>query len=228
MTAEHPWAIAILLDKRKPKQKNVLVGSDRVVIKALERAYSISIKNYDSQDPKVFSTVEIESEVPLEDHASCAFWRNPPISKNEALLNYIVSVLTPTVKDRYKFVKTLKFMEGVRDFDVLYWNVITAAKHEAGVSWDKQPWESPQWVGSTDPSVRLDRLYHDLRAWVYVWSDSKVDIKTLNLSTGKIAYLKKQKLGIKLVAETLSVLAKWRYKKLTSPQAALLVTGLWS
>lgn len=228
MTAEHPWAVAILLEKRKPKQKNVLIGSDRVVIKALERLYSLTIGEYDPHSPKVFSTVEIESEVPLEDHTSCTFWRNPPISKNDALLNYIVSALTPTVKDKFKFVKTLKFLEGVRDFDTLYWSILTSAKNETTTSWDKQPWESATWVGSTDVSVRLARLYHDLRAWVYVWSEAKVDIKTLNLSTGKITYLKKQKLGINLVAETLSILAKWRYQKLTSPQAALLITGLWS
>lgn len=225
---EHPWAISILLEKRKPKQKNVLIGSDLVVIKALERLYNITIENYNSQEPKIFSTVEIESEVPLEDHVSCTFWRNPPISKNESLLTYIVSILTPMVKDKYKFVKTLKYMEGMRDFDVLYWNIITAAKNEVGAEWDKQPWESSSWVGNGEVSTRLARLYHDLRAWVYVWSDSKVDIKMLNLSTGKITYLKKQKLGIKLVAGTLSILAKWRYQKLTSSQAALLITGLWS
>jgi hypothetical protein len=121
------------------------------------------------------------------------------------------------------------YSESTRDFDVLYWHIIATMTSNKTFAWDKQPWESPlDWIGQTEPSVRLARLYTDLKAWAYVWYDSKVDIKTLNLSAGKITYLEKQKLGINKVAETLSVLAKWRYNKLSTAQTMLLISGIWS
>lgn len=229
---EHPWAIAILLGKRKPKAKNILVGSDRVVINALERRFDLEIGEYDPQDPKVFSTVEIESAVPLGEHASCAFWRNPPVSRNEPLLTYIVSVMAPETKDmqeRSRMVKNFMYdPESARDFDVLYWRIRTAISANQTFAWDKQPWEGKDWIGKTDPDLRLARLYHDLRSYLYVSVDNKTEIKTLGLSGGKVSYLKGLKLGINCVTESLSILSLWRFQKLTGQQAAFLISTVWS
>lgn len=225
---EYPWAMSILLGKRKPKTRNVLLGSDEVIVKALERRFDISIEPFDRENPRVFSTVEVESSVPLEDHPSCTFWRNPPINRNEALLNYMVSVMAPENKDRVKIVKSLMYgTESSRDFDVLYWRVLSAIRDNKPVQWDKQPWESSSWVGS-DPDTRLARLYHDLRSYAYVLEDNKVELKNLGLSLGKISYLSSLQLSINKVVETLGVLSQWRFKKLTGHQAAFIISTVWS
>ena len=226
---EHPWAMALLLDKRKPKAKNVLIGSDEVVVKALERKFNIDIQPYDPEAPRVFSTVEIESTVPLEDHVSCAFWRNPPISRNELLLNYIVNVLGPEIKDKTKVVKSLMYdSESSRDFSVLYWRVLGAIKSTKTFAWDKQPWEAPDnWIGA-DPNIRLANLYRDLRAYAYVLEDNKGELKALGISSGKITYLSGLKLSINKIIETLSILSQWRFKKLSGHQAAFVISTVWS
>ncbi|MEI6388733.1 MAG: hypothetical protein WCQ50_19125, partial [Spirochaetota bacterium] len=217
------------LDKRRPKARNVLIGSDEVVVKALERKFNIDIQPYDLESPKVFSIVELESAVPLEDHASLAFWRNPPISRNELLLNYIVNVLGPEIKDKTKIVKSLMYdSESSRDFDVLYWKVIAAIKSTKVLVWDKQPWEAPDnWIG-TDPDSRLAKLYHDLRAYAYVLEDNRGELKTLGISSGKITYLSGLKLSINKIIETLSVLSQWRFKKLSGHQATFIISTVWS
>lgn len=226
---ENPWAVSILLGKRKPQARNVLIGSDEVVVKALERKFNISIEPYDSQNPKVFSTVEIESAVPLEDHASCAFWRNPPISRNEPLLNYIVSVLAPKIKDKTSIVKSIMFSpdSAPRDFDVLYWRVKLAITQNKPFSWDKQPWESSGWVGN-DLDSRLARLYTDLRSYAYVLEDNKVELKNMGLSAAKISYLSGLKLSINKVIDTMGILSQWRFKKMTGNQAAFIISTVWS
>ena len=225
---ESPWAASILLGKRKPKQKNVLVGSDEVVLRALERKLQVEILPYDSNNPKIFSVVEIESMVPLEDQASCAFWRNPPIGRNEQLLNYIVNVIKPDLKDKTKVVKSLMYdSESARDFDVLYWRILSAV-NSAPFAWDKQPWESPDaWVVG-DPDSRLARLYHDLRAYVYVLENNKGELKSLGISSGKIAYLSTLKLSINKVIETLGILSQWRFKKINGHQASFVISTVWS
>ena len=230
--SEAPWAVAILLGKRKPKSRNVLLGSDRAIIKALERSYNIKINPFDMEDPQVFSVVDQESQVPLAEQASCAFWKNPPITRNEILLTYIVSSLAPDLKESEQkpIIKSFMYdVESVRDFNVLYWRVKTAMTNKVLGIWDKQPWESPfGWFGTTDLAPRLSRLYHDLRSYVYVKLDNKSEIKTLGLSSGKIKYLNGLNLSNKRIAGTLSVLARWRYQFLSDQQAAFLVSTKWS
>lgn len=230
--SDAPWAASILLDKRKPKSKNVLIGSDRTIIKALERRFNIQIDKFEVENPQVFSYVDLESQVPLADRSSCTFWRNPPVTRNKELLTYIVSVLMPDAKeaDRYPVVSAFVYdSEAVRDWDVLFWRLRSAISAKAPTKWDRQPWETHLgWVGSTEPDVRLARLYHDLRSYVYVKLDNKSEIKTLGLSAGKIKYLSGLNLSNKRVADTLGVLAQWRFQTLSGLQAAFLVTTIWS
>ena len=230
--SEAPWAASILLDKRKPKPKNVLIGSDHAGIKALERKYNIQIGQYCLEDPKVFSYVDQESQVPLAERASCQFWRNPPITRNKELVSYIVSVMAPDMKeaDRVKLVNSFVYdTEAVRDFDVFYWRVRHAISAGVQSGWDKQPWESStDWLGHTDPDLRLARLYHDLRAYLKVSLDIKSEFKTLGLTAGKIKYLSGLKLSNINIADTLGILAQWRYQILSGSQAAFLVSTVWS
>lgn len=230
--SEAPWAASILLDKRKPKSKNVLIGTDRAVIKALERRYGITIDTFRLEEPQVFSCVDQESEVPLAERASCAFWRNPPITRNKDLLTYIVTTLMPDTKEAERTPVINGFVydsEAVRDFDVLYWRIRAAISAKQPGGWDKQPWETHMgWLGRTDPDLRLARLYHDLRSYVYVKADIKTEIKTLGLTAGKIRYLAGLNLGNKRIADTLGILAQWRLQLLSGIQAAFLVSTIWS
>jgi hypothetical protein len=229
---EAPWAVSILLGKRKPKARNVLLGSDRVVIKALEKKYQIKIKRYDLEDPQVFSVVDQESQVPLAEHAECAFWRNPPITRNKELLTYIITTMTPDLKeaDRLPIINNFIYdVESIRDFDVLYWRIKAAIGNKIVGKWDKQPWETQKgWLGSTDPDTRLARLYFDLRAFIYVKIDGKSEIKTLGLTVGKIKYLNGLNLSNKPVVDTLGILARWRNQTISGIEAAFLVSTTWS
>ena len=229
---EAPWAVSILLDKRKPKSRNVLLGSDHAVIKTLEKRFQIKIEKFDLESPQVFSMVDQESQVPLAERSACTFWRNPPITRSKDVLTYIITTLTPDMKEseRYPLINHFVYdTESVRDFDVLYWRIKAVLNEKSYGKWDKQPWESPKdWVGNTDPNVRLSRLYHDLRSYIYVSLDNKTEIKTLGLSSGKIKYLSGLNLSNKKIADTLSVLARWRYQSLSGNQAAFLVATIWS
>ena len=229
---EAPWAVAILLGKRKPKTRNVLLGSDRAVIKALEKKYQIKINRYDLEDPQVFSVVDQESQVPLAEHAECAFWKNPPITRNKEALTYIINTMTPDLKeaDRIPIINNFVYdVESIRDFDVLYWRIKAAIGNKTAGKWDKQPWETQkEWLGTTDPDTRLARLYFDLRAFVYVKIDAKSEIKTLGLTVGKINYLSGLNLSNKPVVDTLGVLAQWRNQAINGIEAAFLISTIWS
>ena len=227
---DFPWAAALLLDKRKPKARNVLIGSDRTVIKALERKFTLQITEFNVEEPKVFSFVDQESQVPLAEQASVQFWRNPPIARNKELLTYIVSTLLPDLKETVRYSVINGFLydtSAIRDFDVLYWRIRNADTSKT--SWNKQPWESAQdWVGQSDPDSRLAKLYHDLRSYLYVLVDNKTELKTLNVSAQKIKYLETLKLSNKQIVDTLGVLAQWRFQALNGTQATFLISNIWS
>lgn len=229
--ADYPYAVAILLGKRKEKARNVLLGSDTVVIRALERRFSIRIEPYSSSDPKVFSYVERDTQIPIEEHSQCTFWRNPPISKNQEVLKYIVGAMSPTgtkLQELDSFVRSFsKETEYCRDFDVLYWRITQALKTKQVFKWDEQPWESKKWF-SRDLRGRLYRLYFDLRAFVFAKEDAKAQLKEMNISDKKAAFLKKWPLSNRQVERALSLLSMWRRGSLSDIQAAFLVTTIWS
>lgn len=222
-----PWAMALLLGKRRPKEQNVLIGDEGLVTRALAAAYHTEIHPYSSESPALFSTVKDKSEIPLEEQMHLAFWQNPPIVKNKDLIAYIVSIVAPThVEPLTKYF----LQSGLpKEVNALYWTVTAAG--EAGLQnyWNKQPWEDAKtWMGNSSYSSRLATLYTDLRAHLYTLAGMKADLLQMGISFKKQEYLKGLKLDVNCVVETLHHLAQWRLGNVSSEQAVFLITAVWS
>jgi hypothetical protein len=231
MKHQFPWAVSLLLDKRKPKAQNVLIGSDRVVIRALEQKFGCTIERWslDSNQGSWFF-VDADTDIPEGDRGRFGFWSNPPISKNRELLDYVVSVCSDLKKEqRDEIVSNLMYeSESIRDFYPLYWAVQNQIVDPKRFVWTKNPWESKFWLGEGDVSARLAWLYTDLLAYVYAKSNNKEELTSMNISPKKIAYLSSLKLSNKRVTETFGCLSRWKRNETNSIQTSFLISCVWS
>lgn len=224
-----PYAVALLLEKRKPKGTNVVIGSDSVVTKALEKKFKITITPFDQDRPTFFSYLESELDIPAALRDSVSIWLNPPLSKNPEVLRYLIASIHPEFKkdEVDNFVKYLSGdTNGFRNFDTLYW-IILAGNYEA-TSWPKDPWEnSKTWLGQMNLSLRLSWLYTNIVGHVYAKDENKQNLEKLGISFKKANYLKGLSLNRDKLYNTLLELSKWRSDRQNELQTALLITNIW-
>lgn len=224
-----PFAVALLLEKRKPKGTNIVIGSDSVVIKALEKKFQTAIAPFDKDNPTLFSYLESELDVPAALRDSVSIWLNPPLSKNPDVLRYLVSSLHPEFKKEQcdSFVKCLSYdSNGFRNFNTLYW-VILSGRYEE-IPWVKDPWENPNnWLGQMNIGLRLNWLHTNVVGYVYAKDDNKQGLEKLGISFKKANHLKGLNLSNNKMFRTLLELSKWRSNRQNELQTALLITNIW-
>ena len=227
---KHVSVLSLLLDKRKPKPMNIVVGQDSLVIRALEAKFNLEIKRFDEEAPTTFSFLDTELDIPLAFRDSAAVWLNPPISKNLEAFKYLISHLTETPKeDQESLAYTLmRELDGIRDFNALYWGIIHRSQEFKKSEWLKNPWEdSVRWVGDIELGLRLAWLYNDSVAYVYAKDDCKKDLISMNVSNKKAIFLKGKNLSNILMSETISELSKWKSER-NDLQTALKISSIWS
>ena len=224
-----PFAAALLLEKRKPKGTNIIIGSDSVVIKALEKKFQTTVAPFDNETPAFFSFLESELDIPAAIRDSVATWLNPPLSKNPEVLKYLVAAINPKMeKDKLDaFVKYLSSnANGFRNFDALYWSILSG--HYEDIPWVKDPWENPKnWVGKMDLGMRLQWLHTNVMGYVYAKDENKYNLEKLGISHKKASYLKGLNLSNNKLYRTLLELSKWRSNRQNELQTALLITYIW-
>ena len=223
-------AVSLLIDKKKPKPMNILVGQDTVVIKALEQKFGVVIEKFDESNPSVFSFVNAELDIPLSMRDSAAIWLNPVISKNIDVFRYLVEQLTETPKaEQDSLITTLmRELDGIRDFSSLYWSVIHRSQDFKKIDWLKNPWEDPiKWVGDIDLGLRLSWLYTDALTYTYAKDDCKKELTAMGVSAKKASFLKGKNLSNKLMVETILELSRWKTER-NDLQTALKISSIWS
>lgn len=227
--ARIPYATALLLEKRKPKGQNIIIGSDPMVINALVKKFSTTIEKFDENNPAFFSYLETEFDIPASVRESVNVWLNPPLSKNYEALRYLVGAIHPKMelKKMDEMVKSLaSTATGFRNFDALY--LIIVSKSPCGESWLNKPWEdSKNWLGQVELSQRLSWLHKDIAELVYARNENKAGLDNLGVSAKKATFLRNQKVSITRIYRTLIELSKWRNKKQNPEQTALLITHIW-
>ena len=224
-----PYAVALLLEKRKPKGTNILIGSDSVVINALEKKFQMKVGAFDKDHPAFFSHLETELDIPAALVDTVSIWLNPPLSKNHEVLRYLIASLHPEFKKDAvdNFVKFLgSDSNGFRNFDTLYWIILSGVFEES--PWPKDPWENPtNWIGKMDLGKRLSWLYTNVIGYVYARDENKQNLEKIGISFKKAEFLKGLKLSNKRLYQTLVELSKWRSHRQNELQTALLITNIW-
>lgn len=227
---KHPYAVALLIGKRKPKARNILIGRDSVVIKAISRRFGLDIEKFDKENPKVFSYVDNEIEIPLDVLDTIGIWLNPVISKNYELISYLVSAIKVLPKkEREEVVRNVnKELESIRDFDALFWT-ISSLLDKPPVPWLKLPWEdSENWRGDIDLGLRLQWLYNDIQALVLARDGIKQDIQDLGISLKRADRLKTSNVSISKLYDTFLELSRWKSGYRNTEQTAVMITSIWS
>jgi hypothetical protein len=223
-------ALSLLIEKKKPKPMNILVGQDSLVLKALEKKFDIKIRKFDEEDPCQFSYLDTELDIPLSLRESAAIWLNPSISKNLDAFKYLVAHLTDTPKEDQAdlALALMREFDGIRDFNSLYWGVKNRSQGFKKSPWLKNPWEDPtNWTGAVDLGLRLSWLYTDSIAYVYAQDDCKKELASLGISAKKAAYLKAKKLSNNLMSATISELSRWKSER-QDLHTALKISSIWS
>lgn len=225
-------AISLLLDKRKPKPMNILIGSEGSVIRALEQKFDITIAKFNPEDPKPFSYVEIELDIPLDVRASAAVWDNSIISGNEGVFRYLVnaSAVTPLSRvDAEDLAKDLaRYTGGIRDFRVLYWTVWDRANRYEKKVWDKLPWESALGWATGSLPLRFAAIEREIKAFCYARDDNKQELTNLKISAVNASRLKSTKYSSSLMYDTLVQISRWRTGKQNEFQTAAIISSIWS
>ena len=226
-------AMSLLLDKRKPKPMNILIGSEGAVIRELQRKFNTTIEKFNLDDPKQFSYLDLEIDIPLGIRDAVAIWDNPVISGNEGTFRYLVSSLNPELpKDSVEdLARTLSFeLTGIRDFRVIYWTVMGRAANYTKKVWDKNPWEdNKKWLTSDqNPGNRLNWILHEVKAYTYARDENKKELSALGISPKKAAFLKAKKYSNRLMYDTMVQLSKWKAGSLNEYQTALTISSIWS
>ena len=224
-----PFAVALLLEKRKPKGTNIIIGSDSVVIKALEKKFNTIVTPFDNDNPTFFSYLESELDIPAAIRDSVSAWLNPPLSKNPDVLRYLIASISPELKkdEMEAFVKYLSGnSSGFRNFDTLYWTILSG-RHEDS-PWLKDPWENPKnWLGNMDVGTRLNWFHTNILAYVYAKDENRYNLDKLNISLKKANYLRTLNLSNNKLSQSLLELSKWRSNRQNELQTALLITNIW-
>jgi hypothetical protein len=226
-------AISLILDKRKPKPMNILIGSEGAVIRELQKKFSTTIEKFDPENPKQFSYLDLEIDIPLGVRDSVAVWDNPVISGNEQTFRYLVSALNPALpKESIEdLARTLSFeLTGIRDFRVIYWTVMDRAANYTKKVWDKNPWEDAKKWLTNDPNVenRLNWIIHEVKAYAYARDENKKELSVLGVSAKKASFLKAKKYSNKLMYDTMVHLSRWKAGILNEYQTAMTISSTWS
>jgi hypothetical protein len=226
-------AISLILDKRKPKPMNILIGSEGAVIRELQRKFNTTIEKFNLDDPKQFSYLDLEIDIPLGIRDSVAIWDNPVISGNEGTFRYLVAALNPALpKEAIEdLARTLSFeLTGIRDFRVIYWTVMDRAANYTKKVWDKNPWEdAKRWLtGDSNVENRLNWILKEVRAYTYARDENKKELAVLGISAKKASFLKAKKYSNKLMYDTMIQLSRWKAGILNEYQTALAISSIWS
>jgi len=226
-------ALSLILNKRKPKPMNILIGSEGAVIRELQRKFNTTIERFDPENPKQFSFLDLEIDIPLGIRDSVAVWDNPVISGNENTFRYLVSAVNPelTREQVERLARTLSYeITGVRDFRAIYWTVMDRASNYVDKVWDKTPWEDPKgWLTSdTHIESRLNLLIREVKAYTYARDENKKELASLGISAKKASFLKAKNYSNRLMYDTMIQLSKWKAGTLNGHQTALTLSTIWS
>lgn len=233
-----------LLLKKPFARHNILVGNDAIQTRFAEQTLGVECKVVDCvKDEDVLvpdstlhqvlmsNSIDLSSEL----RNKAGIWSLSPVISGSAAATSIVKAACQILDVKLELAKRNRVCDlltkgVINDIRAALWEAvgIVAGDIPEEESFWKDPWVSENWIpNGTDPAYRLNSLYRELVAFVYVHDDDENTARRFGISPAKIKRLKALNLNIDCVYESILELSKWRHKRYNPYFCALKITTIW-
>jgi hypothetical protein len=249
MIRDYPQ-IPLILDRKHPKSRNLVVGSNELQVEFLKKELEVhhgpqTIETCDTKlvDEDIFkikdNTILVLDRDLLdvsEDTVSrITIWSNKPVTKRSAALNCILRKAASSLHQELdkKTMDSLGDFVAYRDRDdletLLYDTMWTLS--DTKIYYKKTNlWEHPfTWIHTGDNVTRrLEYLYQEMTWFIYSQTDEWQKAKSTGCSSSKFKWLKSCKFNNSVVLKTVKALSLWKSGSCDQYQTLIKLGVIWS